>query len=308
MYAILNNFIKYQIFNVFIVRIFLVFAVSLFVACENVEDNAVIRRSYLVDQGDTIRFYRLFCNQMDYNYYYGDACLTAQGAAILDNHLYRIYDYGICKVFRMDRIYASYVSEFKLKSFHKGNHANCAQIDKLTGYLYESEYFERRCNVEEINKDSSTFIQTIRIEETVKLGDSNLNIIKGDDGFLWAFGGPECGSGILYFFKFKLPSANIPEVTLSDNDLVDSWTDYNEIASQGGIIRNGRLYYLSGNAYSYKKLLIYDTLNKCLLRSIDLSDIIIEEPEDCDFLDDRLIITVYGSKAYYVLYLEKLIN
>ena len=284
----------------------LCFCVLLTTACEDVPDNAVLERGYFVDQGDTIRVHRLFCENMDSNYPYEDTNLTAQGAAIYDNHLYRIYDYGYCKVFRLDQIYTTYESEFKLKSFHKGNHANCAQIDKATGLLYESEYYERICNVEKVSRDGSVFIQAIRIEKTDKLGDGPLNIVKGDDGFLWAFG---CSDDYrtLSFFKFKSPSTDSPEVILSDIDIIDSWTDYTDFFMQGGKVRNGYLYFLSGSANSCKKIMIYDISSKQLLRSIDLNEVIIEEPEDCDIIDDKLIITVYGSNAYYVLYIGKIL-
>lgn len=290
-------------------KIVFIFVMLLFFSCD-IEDNAVTNNSYIVNQGDTIRVRRLVESHMDYNYIYNNVYLTAQGASIYNNHLYRFYDYGLCKVFRMDRIYTSYVSKYKLKSFHEGNHVNCAQIDKSTGLLYESEFYERKCNVERISETGSEFVQTIKIENQESIPGSYLNIVKGDDGYLWAFGCMDSGAGPLYFYKFNLPSTDIAEVSLSEKDLVDKWTDFNDICMQGGIVRKGYLFFLSGSSNAFKKLLIYDTKNKSLFRSIDLTDIIPEEPEDCDFIEDeyeeKLIVTVYGSNAYYVLNLTNL--
>ncbi len=268
-------------------------------------------KSYIIVNGDTLHVARFDNGVLSTMAYVDGESLTAQGCAIKDNYLYRFYDKGYCKVFRFDNDYKlSYIKEFKLGSFQNGNHANCAQFDIKTGFLYISEFYQSKCNVEKIllEEGNSELMQEIVIKRSDILNFSYLNIVKGDDGFLWAMGGPAEGPETLFFYKFNAPDLSNKQVTLTDKDIVDCWIFENSMYIQGGVVKDKYLFFLFGISTSQKKVLIFDTNTHALVLQLNLDEVVIEEPEDIDIIDNKVLITVFGSSVYYVIDLERFIE
>lgn len=253
---------------------------------------------------DGVNIFRYYSSILKQEVIVDNMRLVAQGCAFRGDTLYRFYDGGYCGVYYINsKLNLARIIEYKLASFHVDNHMNCCQFDLSTGYLYSSELNRRVCNVEEINNDKgrSNLLQIITIDKSKLLGNGYVNIICGDDEYLWAFGGPVDKEDSLYFFKFKKPPLSLKEVHLSDKDVIDSWYIVDDVCMQGGTVHKGLLYFLSGTATGKKKLLIFDTHSKVLKKVINLDEIISEEPEDCDFYNNKLIITVFGGTAYYAI-------
>ena len=89
------------------------------------------------------------------------------------------------------------------------------------------------------------------------------------------------------------------------HDLLDSWTIEDNISFQGGVVRYGYLFFLSGHMESNKKILIFNTNTHALDYIIDLNKVVYEEPEDIDFYDKKMIITVNLGESYYVIDMHK---
>ena len=197
----------------------------------------------------------------------------------------------------------SYVKEFKLASYKSGNHMNGVQFYPNSDILYSSEFYERNFNVEKVilSEGKSEYLQKIVIEDTGFLENCKLNIICGDDGFLWVFGAPGDALGKMHFVKFRCPDLSLKEVTIGRNEVLEHWMIVDDIFMQGGKIKNGYLYFVSGSAYYKKRLMVFNIHTKTLYRDILLNDIITEEPEDCDIINNKLIITVCGGTSYYVI-------
>lgn len=240
-------------------------------------------------------------------YYY-----TAQGMAINDTILYRLYDTGLCKVYDISDIDSpKIVSSFELKSRNSGNHCNCAQLlcNKEGYVLLYIAGLGGKCFVERVTLESSTLIQTITLP---KLNDfnfsQNINMICGDDGYLWMFGESR-DNQTLYFAKVVLPDIQEQEVVLSSDDLVDLWCEpnyiYNQSVWQGGMINDGYLYFVFGMDTDNKHIVVYDTTTHKKTMDINLNGVVSEEPEDCDLVDGQLLLSVNGGKGYYLIPFKK---
>lgn len=238
-----------------------------------------------------------------------DGYLSGQGCAVYDKYLFRLHQNGYCDVFDIENVdKVQKVNSFNLGSYNKKNHANCCQfgtnVDSFTNmpYLYVADC-TKKCFVEKITTKGSTLLQTITLDLTSV--SSNLNVIAGDDGFIWAFGGDNKTDGKLYFMKFKLPNPSDGDVTLHDSDIIDSWQeehyDYTNNVWQGGMIRNGKLYFLFGQKSSSRKMYVYDTTTHIKTNIVDFQKAIADEMEDCDVYDGKLLLVCNGVNEAYLL-------
>lgn len=238
------------------------------------------------------------------NHYY-----PAQGIAINNKTLYRLYDTGICMTYDITDVnHPSLLSTFELKSRRAKNHCNCAQILQLDDdkvYLYIAG-LSGKCFVEQITPYASTHIQTITLPKLDVFNSSqSLNIICGDDGYLWMFGESH-ENQTLYFAKTHLPSIEEKEVVLSANDIVDLWCEsnylYDQSVWQGGMIHDGYLFFVFGLNTDNKHIVVYDTTTHKKEMDINLNGIVSEEPEDCDLLlDGQILLSINGGKGYYLI-------
>ena len=174
---------------------------------------------------DGVNISRYYSRILKHSVISDDISGAAQGCAFRGDTLYRFYDGGYCGVYYINSSFnLAHINEYELASYNDFNHMNCGQFDPSTGYLYSSELNRRICNVEALDNanNCSRLLQTITIERSKLLGDGYLNVICGDDGYLWAFGGPVDEEGVMHFFKFMKPSLSRKEVILSDQDVLDN--------------------------------------------------------------------------------------
>ena len=230
---------------------------------------------------------------------------SCQGTAIKDSIMFRLYNTGICQTFDISNIYAPLpLHVFKLGAFRSNNHCNCAQFrtDNETTLLYVSGLYGK-CYVENISEAASSLIQTITVSNLSFLNNcKHYNLIPGDDAILWLLGGD---SNTLYFAALRRPELDEGNVTLTDEDVYDWWVElgynYNESVWQGGMVHEGKLYFVFGTTTSRSHLAIYDTYTHALITDIPLDDYVSEEPEDIDLLGDKIILTVNGGSGYYII-------
>jgi len=239
---------------------------------------------------------------------------SGQGMAIKDGYLYRLYDTGICQVIDISKIDSpKFMFSFELGSCMSNNHCNCAQFDNRrdSTILYISSVKslngERgKCFVEKIEDQHSILIQTISVEGISTLKKyKGVNIICGDDGYLWIFGYDIDGKSIIYA-KARRPAIKEGKyITLNDNDLLDYWYDseysYANSVSQGGVIHKGRLYFVFGTTSTNRHIVVYDIKSHEKIGDINLNDIVKEEPEDIDFCGESMVLSIVKGGAYYIL-------
>lgn len=237
---------------------------------------------------------------------------SSQGVSINNGVLYRLFDSGICQSYNLSDINNPLlISTFELASRGTNNHCNCSQFyyDNNTGLLLYISGLRGKCYVEKISVNSSRLIQTISLEQLDIFNNTlNLNIICGDDGYLWLFG-DDRNSNTLFFAKARRPAVSEGDVTIRRDDIIDYWSqekyNYSESVWQGGMVYGGYLYFLFGTSNSKRHIAVYNTISHQLIDDIDLNTIIKEEPEDCDLTNDgHLVIATNGGKGFYLFKLN----
>ena len=110
---------------------------------------------------------------------------------------------------------------------------------------------------------------------------------------------------IIHFYKLFLPESEDKAQTISIADAVDHFVDDDSanlpVTWQGGMVRNGRLYFLFGTESVNRQLRIYDTVSHKRLAIINLNKITSAEPEDIDIWQDSKIILGLNSVDYAIL-------
>ena len=160
---------------------------------------------------------------------------SAQGFAECMGIGYRLFDSGICQTYDLSDIESPRkIATFSLASRGSKNHSNCAQFDlDVNGnpILYVSGLYGK-CYVERITPEESALEQVITLPalEVYNISQS-MNIISGDDGFLWAFG-YALSDNALTFAKLRKPDLSEGDVALNGFDVIDFWTEENYVYSQ----------------------------------------------------------------------------
>lgn len=236
---------------------------------------------------------------------------SAQGFAIWQNVGYRLYDTGLCQTYDLSDLDSlSRIATFELGSRMTSNHSNCAQfgLDENGEPLLYVSGLRSKCFVERIAPEGSTLVQIITLLPLEVFNVSKtMNIICGDDGYLWAFGSSLTPNG-LTFAKFRRPDISEGDIYLSGLDLIDSWTEedyvYSKSVWQGGKVYGGRLYFVFGTGNSNRHIVIYDTTTHEKVSDIDLNSIIPNEPEDCEFLPEGIFVVTNGGRYSYLIQLD----
>ncbi len=234
-----------------------------------------------------------------------------QGVAVHDSVLVRLFDTGLCERYDLVSLESPlFQTKFPLGSYESRNHGNCAQFyyDSKYGHLLYVSGLRGKCFVECIGEDSSELLQTITLSSLKLFNNSqNLNIVCGDDGYLWAFGDSR-SNGTLYFAKLRRPSVDEGDVVLGRSDVLDYWKEsgyiYKESVWQGGKVYKGLLFFVFGTKDSRSHISIYDTKSHLLASDLDLQNVVLEEPEDCDIIDNCILLTIAGGKGYYLIETE----
>ena len=237
---------------------------------------------------------------------------TGQGFAVFKGVAYRLYNSGLCQTYDIKDLSAPVrISSFPLGSNRPDNHSNCAQfgIDAQGDPLLYVSGLSGRCFVERICPDGSELVQTLTLPALEVFNiSSTMNIICGGDGCLWAFGSALSGQA-LTFAKLRRPDATEGDISLTGEDILDYWTEegynYAESVWQGGMVYDGLLYFVFGTNESKRHLAIYDTATHEKIADIDLHNVIPEEPEDCDLVDGKILLTINGGTGYYIITHQK---
>lgn len=237
---------------------------------------------------------------------------TGQGFAVYNGIAYRLYNTGLCQTYDIKDIDAPVkIATFPLGSSRQSNHSNCAQFGadaKGDPLLYISG-LSGKCFIERICPDGSDLVQTLTLPALEIYNISTtMNIICGDDGYLWAFGNALSGDA-LTFAKLRRPDVSEGDISLTGNDVLDYWTEegyvYFESVWQGGMVYDGLLYFVFGTVDSRRHMTIYDTQTHQKVYDIALDELIREEPEDCEFVDGKILLAINGSTGYYIFDVEK---
>ena len=219
-----------------------------------------------------------------------------------------MYDTGLCQTYDMTNLDSlSRIATFELGSHMNSNHSNCAQFgqDEEGAPLLYVSGLRSKCFVERITLEGSTLVQIITLLPLEVFNVSkSMNIICGDDGYLWAFGSSLSPNG-LTFAKFRRPDISEGDINLSGLDLIDSWTEedyvYSESVWQGGKVYDGHLYFVFGTTGSNRHIAIYDTTTHEKVSDIDLNSIIPNELEDCEILPEGIFVVTNGGRYSYLI-------
>ena len=231
---------------------------------------------------------------------------SGQGCAVFGNYLFRLHSEGVVSIYDISDIdNVKLVNRYKLGSY-PNTHGNCAQfsmsVNEDTGFplLYVSG--SNGCFVEKVGLDGSTLVQTINLNISTKRFNSNTII--GNNGYLYSFGGGTGTDTELEFYKINLPSVDIENINLTDKDVVDSWrvTGYNyaNIQWQGGMVYNGKLYFVFGALDQDKVIWVYDLTTHEKVSVVNLPYFTIE-PEDCDIYNGKMLLCSNGVDTAYLL-------
>lgn len=244
----------------------------------------------------------------------------AQGLAIYGDYLFRLYQYGYCYVYDISDISNIFlVNTFKLGSYATNTHPNCAQFAPTppladTGFplLYVTlGNSKEQMAIEKVSLDGSECLKRVIVNDTdgrPSLNTTRSNWIIGDDGYIWGMsnsGMPGEPNYTIHFYKLILPESEEKIQTLNIADAIDHFTDddYENLPGtwQGGMVRNGKLYFLFGTTRVKRELRIYDTMTHERLAIVDLQKITTAEPEDIDVWQDNKIIIGLNTVDYALL-------
>lgn len=227
---------------------------------------------------------------------------SAQGMAIYGDTAYLMHDGGLCRV--LDLKSGKVARDFNFQSSSKDNHINNACFGKTfykgskVPLVYLSECMGRgRCFVECITPDSSILVQTIQATKKGKIQRMTNWVVDNDRNYLYAITRnrnlvlDSIGNIRGYITKYRLPSITEGnEIALSEKDELDKFEVLFPNILQGSKIRGNLLYLVTGLAQSqsYRKdakraILVLDLKKKDIIRSIDLTYVSVNEPEDIDF-------------------------
>ena len=233
---------------------------------------------------------------------------TEQGMDVFGDKAYLLYNTGICRIF--DLLSEKIDSEFLLASASKTNHANCASFGKEfyegnnVPVLYVSECSSPyRCFVENIRNGKSQIVQTIFAFENEHPKLVHDWIVAKKGYFLYTFtrlGSIISNGTVLHSInKYRLPRLSEGEkVILSEKDVIDRFDISFKSMGQGGLV-NGRYMYLpvglshdsDGKRSDAKRSIIIVDLKKQIIeRFVDISNDILDEPEDIAIYNGRLLL------------------
>jgi hypothetical protein len=174
-------------------------------------------------------------------------------------------------------------------------------------FLYSSGFEPNHCDVYEFSADysSMTKVQTITLGVNGIVGGCNLQI--GDDGHIW--GACSNDNEHFTFMKFRKVLVSEGDITLTDADILDSWTatesfPYSTHIWQSTLFKRGRILFLYGMTGSGQSrgVAIYDSANHTYKGNWDLG-YYNEEPEGLDFWSGGgLMVTNTSNKVYRLTY------
>ena len=238
---------------------------------------------------------------------------SAQGMAIYKDLAYLFSDGGLCRVLNLKT--GKVKGEFMLASAGKTNHANSACFSRqfLSGHtvpaIYVTEFTGKsRCLVEIIDNDSSVLVQTIELKNAK--GKNPLVrawIVDNKEKMLYALIREKNQQETNEIKKFALPRlSDGKEIMLTEKDVLDSFTVSFVNGLQGTKIKGRYMYIATGftplhgeGPYFDRAIKVVDLKRKQLVKSIDLTGITMNEPEDIDFYKGNCLLFAGGTGGIY---------
>ena len=234
---------------------------------------------------------------------------SAQGMAIYEDFAYLMNDSGICRVLNLKN--EKIIRHFCLASAAKGNHANTACFKKTPSgeggmpMIYISECTGKgRCFVERFDTNTSPLIQTI---EAIKDG-KNCRIsnwtLDNKRGFLYGIARNQKeildsdGNVRCSIVKFRIPSLlEGAHVCFTESDIIDKFDVFFPNIMQGVKIRGNYMFLVTGQPQSLserkdgrREIFVIDLKKKKIVKTIDLTYVTTNEPEDIDFYRGKCLL------------------
>jgi len=233
---------------------------------------------------------------------------SAQGMAIHGDYAFLFNDGGGCR--KLNLLSGKIIGEFQLASSTENPHVNnaCFGIERITGsqfpllYISECKVGGFRCFVESIDSNPQ-LLQTIQ----TKMNGKQLPVVSWVVGLqqkaLYAItkGAKEIdslGNLKITITKFRLPKVNEGKnIELTEKDMKERFHVYFPSTVQGAKIIGKYLYIACGLQQSYSHLKrakrviqIVDLEKKKIYKTIDLTYITTNEPEDIDFYNEKCLL------------------
>ena len=232
----------------------------------------------------------------------------AQGMAIYNDSAYLFSDGGRCRVFDLKR--AAVVRQFLLNSSSPTNHVNnaCFGVEKGSFnnipliYITECKN-KRRCFVEELLPDTAKLKQTIYATKNGKREIVLIWAVDRERKLLYSITRSDRtidtkGYSLNTITEYKLPKiSDGADIVLTEKDALSRFVVHFPSILQGAIIKNGILYIVTGLQQSKVKrkdskraIQVIDLKKKVLLKTIDLTYLTTNEPEDMDFYNGKALL------------------
>lgn len=238
---------------------------------------------------------------------------SAQGMAIYEDYAYLFNDGGLCRMLNLQS--GKIEREFMLECSAKDTHVNSACFsrqyvsDSSIPALYITEFYgKRRCFVEVINSGKSKLVQTIEFKNQEGRNPFVREwIVDNKKQMLYAVIREANREDLNVIKKFALPPlGNSKEVLLTEKDVIDEFSVSFANGIQGGKIRGRYMYISTGfspmhgyGEYFDRAIKVVDLKKKKLVRSIDLSKVTVNEPEDIDFYKGKCLLYAEGTGGIY---------
>ena len=248
---------------------------------------------------------------------------SAQGMAIYGEYAFLFNEGGGCRQLNLSS--GKVTGEFKLASSTENPHVNnaCFGIEQMTGSMFPLLYISEckaggfRCFVESI-ESTPRLVQTIRTNINGKQLPVVSWVIGIQEKALYAItkGAKEIdslGNLKITITKFRLPKVNEGKnIELTKNDILDTFQVYFPNTVQGGKIIGHNMYLACGLQQSYSHLKrskraiqVIDLQKKKLSKTIDLTYVTTNEPEDIDFYNGNCLLYCGQQGGIYEINLNK---
>lgn len=229
---------------------------------------------------------------------------SAQGMAIYGDNAFLMSDGGLCRQFNL--LTGKVTKSFQLASSSENPHVNnaCFGTEKLEGsafpviYITECRKEKYRCFVESF--DSVAHLrQTISAEFNNKPSQVLTWVVDNSKQVMYGITRYEKSGKIHNIItRYRLPSLNEgANITLTEKDVLDRFEVLFHNVLQGCKIRGNKMYVVTGYQQSLshiktskRAIQVIDLKEKRLEKTIDLTYVTTNEPEDIDFYKGKCLL------------------